>query len=79
MQKTLWEVADVIEQIYTIAFTTNLQPDPEDREAAILDHRAEHKVAAQSGPSGFLVAAALTRRSSRLVCARRQNCRVCSP
>jgi hypothetical protein len=35
MQKTLWEVADVIEQVYTIAFTTNLQSDPEDREAAI--------------------------------------------
>jgi hypothetical protein len=45
MQKTLWEVADVIEQIYTIAFTENLQPDLEDREAAILDYRAEQKVA----------------------------------
>ena len=41
MQHTLWEVADVIEQIYTIAFTENLYPSSEDRQAAMADYQAE--------------------------------------
>ena len=43
MQHTLWEVADVIEQIYTIAFTQNLYPSSEDRQAAMADYQAEHE------------------------------------
>lgn len=38
----LWEVADVVEQIFTIALVEDLTPTPEDRYAAILGHQADH-------------------------------------
>jgi hypothetical protein len=42
---SLWEVADVIEQIFRIAWTEDLHASPEDRYAAILDYQAEHRLA----------------------------------
>jgi hypothetical protein len=38
----LWEVADIVEQIFTIALVEDLTPTPEDRYAAILGHQADH-------------------------------------
>jgi hypothetical protein len=37
----LWEVADIVEQIFTIALVEDLTPTPEDRYAAI-GHQADH-------------------------------------
>ena len=36
----LWEVADIVEQIFRIAFVENLHPRPEDYDAATVDYRA---------------------------------------
>jgi hypothetical protein len=36
------QVADVDEQIFTIALVEDLTPTPEDRYAAILGHQADH-------------------------------------
>src|SRR5262245_25557383 len=41
---SLVEVADAVEQIYTIAFTENLYPSTEDRRAASLEYAAEHRL-----------------------------------
>jgi hypothetical protein len=38
----LWEVADVVEQIFFIAYTENLHPRPEDYDAATCDYQAAH-------------------------------------
>jgi hypothetical protein len=38
----LHELADVVEQVFTIALTENLYPDACDRRAAIADYGAEH-------------------------------------
>jgi hypothetical protein len=38
----LWEVADIVEQIYTIALTENLYPRPEEFDAAACDYQADH-------------------------------------
>jgi len=38
----LWEVADIVEQIFCIAYTENLFTRPEDYDAACCDYRAEH-------------------------------------
>ena len=40
----LWEVADIVEQIFRIAFTENLHLRPEEYDAATCDYRAEHGV-----------------------------------
>jgi hypothetical protein len=38
----LWEVADVVEQMFTIALVEDLTPTPQDLYAAILGHQADH-------------------------------------
>jgi hypothetical protein len=38
----LWEVADIVEQIFRIAYTENLHPRPEEYNAATCDYAAEH-------------------------------------
>jgi hypothetical protein len=38
----LWEVADIVEQIYRIACIENLHPRPEEFDAATCDYQAEH-------------------------------------
>jgi hypothetical protein len=38
----LWEVADIVEQIYRIACTENLHPRPEEYDAAAVDYQAAH-------------------------------------
>src|SRR5215475_14600378 len=43
-RSSLVEVADAVEQIYTIAFTENLYPSTEDRRAARLEYAAEHRL-----------------------------------
>ena len=43
-RSSLVEVADVVEQIYRIAFTENLYPSTEDRRAARLEYAAEHRL-----------------------------------
>jgi hypothetical protein len=42
--KIPWEVAAVVEQIYTIVFTEDLRPTLEDRRAASLEYAAEHRL-----------------------------------
>jgi hypothetical protein len=42
LRPVLWEVADIIEQIFRIACTENLHPRTEDYEAATADYQAEH-------------------------------------
>jgi hypothetical protein len=41
-KQTLWEVADIVEQIFFIAFVENLHPRPGDYDAATCDYAAEH-------------------------------------
>jgi hypothetical protein len=43
-KNSLWEVAAVVEQIYTIAFTEDLRPTLEDRGAARHEYAAEHQL-----------------------------------
>ena len=38
----LWEVADIVEQIFRIACTENLHPRPEGYDAACCDYQAKH-------------------------------------
>jgi hypothetical protein len=38
----LWEVADIVEQIFHIACTENLHPRPEEFDAATCDYQAAH-------------------------------------
>jgi hypothetical protein len=38
----LWEVADIVEQIFRIACTENLFPRPEEYDAAAVDYQAAH-------------------------------------
>jgi len=38
----LWEVADVVEQIFRIACTENLFPRSEEYDAATCDYQADH-------------------------------------
>ena len=40
----LWELADVVEQIFTIACTENLYPTTDDRYAAAHEYQAEHQL-----------------------------------
>ena len=42
MRPVLWEVADIVEQIFRIACTENLYPRPEEYDAATCDYAAEH-------------------------------------
>jgi hypothetical protein len=42
LRPVLWEVADVVEQIYRIACTENLHPRPEEYDAAAVDYQAAH-------------------------------------
>ena len=42
LRPVLWEVADIVEQIFRIACTENLHPRPEEYDAATCDYVAEH-------------------------------------
>jgi hypothetical protein len=42
LRPVLWEVADVVEQIFRIAYTENLHPRPEEFDAAACDYQADH-------------------------------------
>jgi len=42
LRPVLWEVADIVEQIFRIACTENLHPRPEEYDAAACDYQAEH-------------------------------------
>jgi hypothetical protein len=42
LRPILWEVADIVEQIFRIACTENLHPRPEEYDAATCDYAAEH-------------------------------------
>jgi hypothetical protein len=42
MRPVLWEVADIVEQIFRIACTENLHPVPEEYDAATCDYAAAH-------------------------------------
>jgi hypothetical protein len=42
MRPVLWEVADIVEQIYFIAATCDLHPRPEEFDAAACDYQAAH-------------------------------------
>ena len=76
MQKTLWEVADVIEQNLHNCLHHKLAPGPRRPGSRDFSTIARSiRFAAQSGLGGFLAAAALTRHSLWLVCARRPDCR----
>ena len=42
LRPVLWEVADIVEQIFRIACTENLHPRPEEYDAATSDYQAGH-------------------------------------
>ena len=42
LHPVLWEVADIVEQIFRIACTENLFPRPEEYDAATCDYAAAH-------------------------------------
>ena len=42
MRPVLWEVADIVEQIFRIACTENLHPRPEEYDAATCDYQGDH-------------------------------------
>ena len=42
LRPVLWEVADIVEQIFRIAYTDNLHPRSEDYDAATCDYQADH-------------------------------------
>jgi len=42
MRPVLWEVADILEQFFRIAYTENLHPRPEELDAAACDYQADH-------------------------------------
>ena len=46
LRPVLWEVTDIVEQIFRIACTENLHPRPEEYDAATCDYQAAHRLSA---------------------------------
>jgi hypothetical protein len=49
MRPVLWEVADIVEQTFRIAYTESLHPRPEEYDAADCDYAAERGLSDRNG------------------------------